>query len=840
MEDKRELMEQIAREEERLAALSQELEKRRQIVASLKAKLDRSETEGFEAKTRVGLAESSSGLSTLEKVHLFRSLFRGREDVFPRRWENAKTGRSGYAPACENEWAPRVCAKIGSRGGSKSGGVCGECKNQQFLAVTDEQIAKHLKGLQVMGVYPLLLNETCWFLAVDFDGEGWQEDIGVFSETCAFHGFSASIERSRSGNGAHAWFFFAEPVSAAAARTMGCFFITETMARRHQLPMRSYDRLFPNQDTIPKGRFGNLIALPLHREARLRGNMVFVDHRFLPLPDQWAHLAAVHRIEKSLVQAIAQEAAHSGRIIGLKVGIESADEEHDPWYAPIEQAQRRASIPGPLPQRVLIRVTNRLHIEKEGLPSPLLDQIKRLAAFQNPEFYKKQGMRLSTTLTPRVICCFEESPSAIALPRGCLPDLEALLHDHGISLALDDGREVGASLDATFKGRLTSEQERAVQALLRHEMGILVAPPGIGKTVAGVSLIAARGRSTLILVHRKPLLDQWIAQLALFLGISPEEVGQIGAGKRKPNCLLDVAMIQSLVRKGQVDELVGRYGHVLVDECHHVSAVSFERVLSETRARFLTGLTATPRRRDGHEPIIHMQLGPVRHAVSQRHSTTEVLSHRLVICETGFDPMNIPEGASIQEIYALLSKDPDRNDLIFDDVITALEAGRSPIVLTERRDHLEHFAERLKRFTKHLVILHGGMKAGERKEALSRCAEVPMGEERVLLATGRFLGEGFDDARLDTLFLTLPVSWKGTLVQYTGRLHRSHSGKTEVRVYDYLDEKVPMLRRMFEKRLRGYRAIGYELGAAVPTPGHSQPGRAVIREAEGGTRHESD
>ncbi|MGA9751733.1 MAG: DEAD/DEAH box helicase family protein [Acidobacteriota bacterium] len=834
------MLAQIAREEEKLAALAEEIEKGRQRVATLKDELGRPRPETPETRN----VEESKGpapiLSSLEKVRLFRSLFRGREDLFARRWENLKTGRSGYAPACENEWVAGVCAKIRSGGNRKAGNVCGECKNQRFLPVTEEQIARHLKGLQVMGVYPLLLDETCWFLAADFDGDAWLEDVEAFAKTCTANGLTASVERSRSGHGAHVWFFFSEPVPATMARKMGCFLITETMARRHQLPMQSYDRFFPNQDTLPKGGFGNLIALPLQREARLQGNAVFVDHRFLPLPDQWAHLTAVHRIGKSLVQAIAQEAAHSGRILGLKIGIESTDEEHDPTYAPIEKARRRASIPGPLPQRVLIQVTNRLHIGKEGLPSPLLDQIKRLAAFQNPEFYKKQSMRLSTALTPRVLRCFEESPSAIALPRGCLPDLEALLHDHGISLALDDGREAGALLDVTFKGRLTSEQEQAVHALLRHEMGILVAPPGSGKTVAGVSLIAARGRSTLILVHRKPLLEQWISQLALFLGIAPKEVGQIGAGKRKPNGLLDVAMIQSLVRKGQVDELVGRYGHVLVDECHHVSAVSFERVLFEARARFLTGLTATPRRRDGHEPIIHMQLGPVRHAVSQRPGTTEVLGHRLVICETGFDQMNIPEGASIQEIYALLSKDPDRNDLIFDDVIAALEAGRSPIVLTERRDHLEHFAERLRRFTKHLVILHGGMKAGERKEALSRCAEVPVGEERVLLATGRFLGEGFDDARLDTLFLTLPVSWKGTLVQYTGRLHRSHSGKTEVRVYDYLDEKVPMLRRMFERRLRGYRAIGYELGAAVPAPGHSQPGMAVIGEGEGGTRHESD
>ena len=564
---------------------------------------------------------------------------------------------------------------------------------------------------------------------------------------------------------------------------------------------------------------------------------VFVDEGYLPLPDQWSHLAGINRIEKSLVHAIAQEATRCGRVVGLQVGLKQTDEEHEPWFVPTQEAQHKASIPGPFPQSIRIRVSNRLLINKEGLPSPLLDQIKRLAAFQNPEFYKKQSMRLSTALTPRVIRCFEELGSSITLPRGCLFNLETLLRDHGISLSLEDGRENGAALGVTFKGRLTSEQEQAVQALLQHEIGILVAPPGVGKTVAGISLIAARGRNTLILVHRKPLLDQWIAQFALFLGISPKEVGQIGAGKRRPNGLLDVAMIQSLVRKGQVDGLVGRYGHVVVDECHHVSAVSFERVLSEVKARYLTGLTATEKRRDGHEPIIHMQLGPVRFTVPHRGSAAAAaFSHRLSVRETGFDPISIPEGASIQEIYTLLSADQGRNDLIFDDVVSALEAGRSPILLTERRDHLEHFAERLRKFTRHLVVLHGGMKVKERKEALARCAEIPSDEERLLLATGRFLGEGFDDARLDTLFLALPVSWKGTLVQYTGRLHRSRKGKAEVRVYDYLDEKVPVLRRMFGKRLRGYRAIGYELDSTSSAPGVQSTPADIFPEVEPGSK----
>jgi superfamily II DNA or RNA helicase len=817
MKDRRELEEEVAREERRLAELARDLERQRQVIASLRAALNRAAVEPRIAEVGAESVDLHPDLSNLEKVHLFRSLFRGREDVFPRRWENRRTGRSGYAPACENEWDSTLCAKIGAVHTRKRRNVCGECRNQRFLAVTDEQVANHLRGLHVMGVYPLLPDETCWFLAADFDGASWGEDVGAFAETCRAHELGVSIERSRSGDGAHAWFFFAEPVPAGVARKMGCFLLTQTMARRHQLSMRSYDRLFPNQDTMPKGGFGNLIALPLQREARIRGSTLFLDDHLSPLPDQWAYLSGLTRIGAGEAHAVAREAVRTGQTIGYTRSASTDDDEARPACLEVASPRTLAGSSEPLSSSLSLMLDSGIRILKAGSPSSLLNQIKRLATFQNPEFYKRQSLRLSTAMTPRVIACFEESAEFIRIPRGCLSELEALLQACGIKPIVEDDRELGAKLDVAFKGRLTEEQEGGLSAALPHETGVLVAPPGVGKTVAGIALIASRGRSTLVLVHRKPLLDQWSAQIALFLGLSSKDIGQIGGGKHRPNGLLDVAMIQSLVRKGQVDELVRGYGHILVDECHHLSAVSFEKVLSAARAKYVTGLTATPRRRDGHEPIIHMQLGPIRQTVRPRGAAAfDSLIHRLVVRETGFDPGALPEGATIQEVYAVLAKDSSRNDLIFDDVIAALEAGRSPVVLTERRDHLEHFAERLQRFAKHLVVFHGGMKARERREALQRCREIPAQEERVLLATGRFLGEGFDDSRLDTLFLTLPVSWRGTLVQYTGRLHRAHSGKREAIVYDYLDERVPVLRRMFERRLRGYRTIGYELPAVQP------------------------
>ncbi|MGQ0506797.1 MAG: DEAD/DEAH box helicase family protein [Myxococcaceae bacterium] len=460
-------------------------------------------------------------------------------------------------------------------------------------------------------------------------------------------------------------------------------------------------------------------------------------------------------------------------------------------------------------------LAQRLFIEKAGLPSSLLNQLKRLAAFQNPEFYKKQKMRLPTALTPRVVACGEELPLFVVLPRGCVPEAEQLLAEHGVTLVIEDQRHGGAALTFKFNGELTEIQKQAARALLAHDTGVFVGPPGIGKTVLGTYLVAQRARSTLILVHRKPLLDQWIAQLAMFFAIEEKDIGQIGGGKRKPNGRLDVAMIQSLVRKEKVDDFVAGYGQVIVDECHHLPAVSFERVLSEVKARYLVGLTATPQRRDGHHPITGMQLGPVRFKVDAKsQAARRPFDHKLIVRETALRMAGDSADATIQEIYRAITMDEARNKQIVNDVVAAIQEGRSPILLTERKDHLEYFAEHLRRVVRHVVVLQGGMTTKEQRGSVEQIASIPEKAERLILATGRYIGEGFDDARLDTLFLAMPVSWKGTLIQYSGRLHRSHPSKTEVRIYDYVDREVPMLLRMFEKRLPTYRAIGYARGEA--------------------------
>ncbi len=688
---------------------------------------------------------------------------------------------------------------------------CGECSNQAFLPITVDTVLDHLQGRHVIGVYPMLKDETCWLLAADFDKEAWREDVLAFTETCRHVGVPYAIERSRSGNGAHVWFFFDSPVAASTARKMGGYLITETMARRHQLSMASYDRLFPNQDTLPTGGFGNLIALPLQHHPRQEGNTLFLDDALEPFRDQWSFLASLLPIPADKVERIAMEATAHGQVIGLQIADTGEnDVEAGPWLRSPSRKAKRTEIAEPIPRKVHGVLSQRLYVERAGLPSALINQIKRLAAFQNPEFYKKQNLRLSTALTPRVIFCAEDDGDHISLPRGCLDDVQMLLHNHESHLDLEDLRQPGVPIEATFVGELTDAQHQAANAIVEHDNGVVVAPPGFGKTVLGTYLIAQRQCSTLVLVHRQPLLEQWRSQIGIFLDRDPRSIGQIGGGKRILTGQIDVAMIQSLSRKDSVDDLVAEYGQVIIDECHHLPAPSFERVLSEVKARYVLGLTATPQRRDGHQPIIHMQIGPVRFKADPRSGLAQrPFDHRLVVRETDFDPPIPSSNLTIQGLYGLLASDEERNDQIIDDVLMAMDQGRSPILLTERKEHLEQLQGRLRGFVRNIVVLHGGRSAKERRAIEAQLASIPADEERLLLATGRYIGEGFDDARLDTLFLALPVSWKGTLVQYAGRLHRLQPGKRDVRIVDYVDRKVPMLARMFERRRGGYRAMGY-------------------------------
>jgi len=803
----------IAEAQQRFAVLDAE---RAQLTSKLDALRNQlqEERERISPTTAFPNAPVTNTSPAEVKIALIRRLFKGREDIYARRWESPKVGKSGYQPACRNEWASGLCDKRRVK--------CADCSNREFLPLTDSVLRSHFAGHDrpgdansrdfVIGIYPMLADETCWFLAADFDKASWQEDAAAFMETCKLHGIPVGLERSRSGNGGHVWVFFAEPVPASLARQLGAFLVTDTMKRRPEIGFDSYDRFFPNQDTLPKGGFGNLIAMPFQGTARKRGNTLFLDEHFVSYPDQWAFLSSLQPMSRAHLIDLVEQAQRRGEITGVRMVVTDEDEE-EPWASPPSRRLSEVPIQGPLPESIELVLGNQIYIEKEELPSELRNRMIRLAAFQNPEFYKAQAMRLPTFGKPRIISCAEDFPKHIALPRGCLDETVGLFESLGIAVTLRDERCTGTPVNVQFIGELSTEQAEAVEKLLTSDNGVLAASTAFGKTVVAINVIAQRAVNTLVLVHRQQLLDQWVARLSTFLDIDPKQIGRIGGGKHKPTGMIDVALLQSLCRKGVVDDLVGDYGHLVVDECHHISASSFEQVARACKARYVLGLSATPARKDGHHPIIFMQCGPIRYKDNARdQAAIRPFEHKLIVRRTDFVlPLELSMQAKppIQDIYSAIIADARRNDLILDDIIAAVEDGRSPVVITERKEHLEFLAAALSKAVKNVIVLKGGMGTRQRRAIMERLASIPDAEERVIVATGRYLGEGFDDARLDTLFLTMPISWKGTLSQYAGRLHRLHANKKEVRIYDYADLNVLMLARMHEKRLKGYRAIGY-------------------------------
>lgn len=757
------------------------------------------------------------------KVALFRSLFRGREEVYPRRFESIKTGKAGYSPACGNEWVRGICEKPKIK--------CADCNHRRFLPITNDIVHWHLTGKDnkgkdfVMGIYPMLLDETCFFLAADFDKGCWADDAIAFLETCRQLNLPAALERSRSGKGAHVWLFFSEAIPASLARKLGSHIITETMEKRPDIGLDSYDRLFPNQDTLPKGGFGNLIALPLQKKARLSENSMFINDQLIPHEDQWAFLSSIRRINRTEIQEIVGNAEAKGRVLGVRINIDE-DDSATPWQLPPSRIGKGPEITD-APKSLELVLGNQIFIAKEGLCPGLRNRLIRLAAFQNPEFYKAQAMRFPIYEIPRIISCAEDYPNHITLPRGCLEDAIQLLKDLKIKIILRDELFAGQPIRVDFKGVLRPDQRAAADALLAHDTGVLSATTAFGKTVIASWLITKRQVNTLILVHRKQLQQQWVERLSMFLNVPQDEIGRIGGGRKKPTGRIDVALIQSLIRKDVVDDIVGQYGHLIIDECHHLPALSFEHIARRAKAKFVTGLTATLARKDGHHPIITMQCGPVRYRVSAKsQAAIRPFEHIVFVRPTAFYPVkSIDDDARIafNHLYDDLMRDAERNKLICDDVIKAVQNGRSPVVLTERNEHLDFLISQISPHVRHLIVLRGGMSSKEITQTTTHLAAIPEGEERLLLATGKFIGEGFDDARLDTLFLTLPISWQGTIAQYVGRLHRLYDSKKEVQVYDYADLNVPMLERMFNKRCKGYEAVGYK----IELPASAAPGWPV-------------
>ncbi|MFF2300796.1 DEAD/DEAH box helicase family protein [Arthrobacter sp. NPDC058127] len=720
------------------------------------------------------------------KVRLFQDLFRARNDVYAVRWENSRDGRSGWVPAVAGGWR---------KGASMAGAG--------FLPLTPFVVADHLRGLQHVGLYPLTEQDTCWWVAADFDGSAAMLDALAYVKAARFRGIPAALEVSQSGRGAHVWIFFSTAVSASVARRLGTSLIHEAMALRGSMSLASYDRLFPSQDVHSGKGMGNLIAAPLNGKRRQHGATLFLDTTTLePYEDQWAYLSSLNRLSEGDVRA------HVRRLPAVRLGQE---------VRRLELPQSSKVVPRPA---VIVHAVfgSRLNIRAADLGPAMISAVKHAASMPNPEFYERQRQRRSTWNIPRYLRNYDETLEGdLILPRGLLLLLKRLVESGGSSLRIDDQRADGVAQSFEFSARLRPEQQDAVDAATVSEHGVLVAPPGTGKTVMACAAIAMRGVSTLILVDRKALAEQWRTRVREFMD---EKCGQIGGGRAKTTRRIDVALLPTLARRENIAELTGGYGFVIVDECHHVPAAAFSHVMNQIQARYWLGLTATPYRRDKLDALIYHQLGQVSHTIEPvprqqlpSHASEipepvlELKLHRTSYTYAGAADPSEPGG--ISAIYKDLIANEVRLQQIYDDVMAAYEQNSRILLLTTWKAHLDSFRSRFEAAGLNPVVFTGAMKAKERQAAVDLLADADDAQPLLVLGTGSYIGEGFDCPKLDTLFLAAPVSFKGRLVQYVGRVIRPYPGKAVATVHDYFDESTPVLAASLNKRAPGYVSLGF-------------------------------
>ncbi len=741
--------------------------------------------------------------SNEEKADLFLTLFRGRENIYPKRWENTKTGKQGYSPVCENEWVKPICDKPKIK--------CADCNHQKFSALNSSAVASHLRGTATIGTYAIREDDTCTFLACDFDESSWQADLLAFCDTAKSFGIEVAMERSRSGKGGHAWIFFAEKIPARLARSLGTLIIAKCSERNIRLSLESYDRFFPTQDFLPRGGFGNLIALPLQKTPRDNGNSCFIDDNFKVIPDQWAYLSQVRRILKYEVDLLLKEFLP-------KDNFKRVDAFEDVAWATDNQILEKTTVAlehdttleG---KDIEVVFGSMLSIPVEGLPTKVVARLKKTSSFANPEFYKKQRMRLQTYPHPRFIFSGELRPDHILLPRGVLDKVIKILQEAGANVVIRDERIAKKKIKVEFEGQLTPIQEKAVKKIKESDLGILMAPPGAGKTVMACKLIADRKVSTLILVHRQPLLEQWKERISSFLKIPVKEIGTLSGSKKKMTGKIDVGMLQTIANLEDLSEIIEKYSQIIIDECHHIPAQTFEAILKQIPARYILGLSATPYRKDGLEKIMFLQCGPIRHEILP--SEVSALPKEVSIYETS---LVFPEGLGRQPPYHVLIhhlvQNEARNNLIATKVTEVLEQNRFPLLVSDRKDHLELLQQLIKSMNPdvELVVLEGTLTNKQRKTAFERITEFKLANKKIMImATSSLIGEGFDLPALDTLIFATPLSFEGRLIQYAGRIHRESPNKASAQIIDFVDSYSAMFLKMYRGRINTYRKMGYKI-----------------------------
>jgi superfamily II DNA or RNA helicase len=809
-----------------------------------------------------------------EKYALFLSLFAGRPDVHAKRYFSITKGTHGYSPVCNNLFNKALCPKGDS---TKKQTKCIDCKNRDFPKISLDEFAAHIKGEKhdfsdVLGAYPMDADEMCSFIVADFDNEDrsgkskrqanknadnlrgiegatpyetLKMEAVALLKTCVTNGIQAYLEISRSGKGFHIWIFFADKVPAWKARKLFDSAYTTAMNEYADLSFGSYDRFIPNQNNLPTyNGLGSLIALPLQGKAGKQGYSLFVDEELNHYPDQWQYLSNIKKMHSIEIDKILNELSLNDDLGDLTPNVDEDDHnankrKEKPWEK--RKAEVKLSIVD-FKAEVEIVCANMIYIEKSKLSVQAINRLKRLGAYKNPEFYKAQAMRERTDDKPRIISTTHEESGYICLPRGALNEVKMLFDTAGAKYCISDKTATGRKLDVSFVGQLRDEQKPAADALLAHEIGVLSAAGGFGKTVIGIYLIAARALSTLVIVHTQEVFNQWKDALNKHLVIRNEPavrhtaggrekiigvIGEYSGNKKHLSTLVDVAMTQSLSRA--VEEklfLKEDYGLVIIDECHRIPAATFEAVLKQVNAKFVYGLTATPYRNDKHHAILFLRCGPIRYKVDDRQQAEKrPFDHFVLPRFTELLPTSVHDTENFQQLVTDIGADTKRNDFIVEDILKSVKAGRNPLVLSERIEHVSNLVGLLSEKCDNVIKLTGGMKAEEKRSSESILSSIKEGDEFVIVATGSYAGEGFDFPRLDTLFLVTPISFKGKINQYTSRLHRLYEGKKDVIVYDYVDINIPVLERMYYKRIRGYKSVGYKTAA----------GSTVLSKSDGST-----